>query len=150
MNIADNGNTIGLMSSFTTNDGTSHQMADVWLASTSGTQASTAQMTSALNSYASNFSDKSGSGSVLDNVTQQQMPSVSDSLSQLLSQTIKKYGLSSSVLDSQSGGSSGINSPTSSLINSAATPPGITNGVIKQTANDVNSNTLNYVNNQKS
>jgi hypothetical protein len=152
VNIADNGNTIGLMSSFTTNDGGSHQMADVWFASASGTEASTAQMTVALNSYASNFSANSGSGSgtVLYNVPQQQMPSVSDSLSQLLTQTINKYGFSSSALVSQSGGGSESNLPTSGLINSAVVPPGITNTVSKPNANEVNLNALSTVTNQKS
>ena len=78
------------------------------------------------------------------------MPSVSDSLSQLLTQTINKYGFSSSALVSQSGGGSESNLPTSGLINSAVVPPGITNTVSKPNANEVNLNALSTVTNQKS
>ena len=52
-NTNSNGNTVGLISSYTTTDGSTHEMADVWLASTSGTLSSTSQLTAALNAYTS-------------------------------------------------------------------------------------------------
>ena len=42
-----------MISSYTTTDGSTHEMADVWLASTSGTLSSTSQLTAALNAYTS-------------------------------------------------------------------------------------------------
>jgi len=57
VNQANNGNTVGLISSYTTTDGKTHQMADVWLTSAAGTtNASTAlntinQLSSALTQY---------------------------------------------------------------------------------------------------
>ena len=49
---SNNGNTIGLVSSYTTTDGKTHELADVWLASSSGTGSTVAQLTQALSQYA--------------------------------------------------------------------------------------------------
>ena len=51
---ANNENVIGLVSSFTTTNGQTHEIADVWLASTDNTGSSISQLTDALNQYASN------------------------------------------------------------------------------------------------
>ena len=51
VNESSNGNTIGLKSSFTTTDGKTHEMADVWLASTDATSTAVNQLTQALSHY---------------------------------------------------------------------------------------------------
>ncbi len=53
VNESSNGNTIGLKSSFTTTDGKTHEMADVWLASTDATSTAVNQLTQALIHYTS-------------------------------------------------------------------------------------------------
>ena len=50
-NLTNNGNTIGLVSSYTTKDGQTHELADVWLASTDAQTGSINQLTDALNQY---------------------------------------------------------------------------------------------------
>ena len=54
--ITNNANTIGLISSYTTKDGQTHELADVWLASTAGTGDSINLLTNALNQYSSSGS----------------------------------------------------------------------------------------------
>jgi hypothetical protein len=59
---SNNGNTIGLVSSYTTTDGKTHELADVWLASSSGTGSTVAQLTQALSQYAASGSAAQTSG----------------------------------------------------------------------------------------
>ena len=49
----NNGNVIGLVSSFTTSNGQSHEIADVWLASTDSTGSTVNQLANLLNQYSS-------------------------------------------------------------------------------------------------
>ena len=53
-NQSNNGNLVGLVSSYTTTDGKIHELADVWFASTAGTGSSVNQLTQALSQYNSN------------------------------------------------------------------------------------------------
>ena len=64
-NQASNGNTVGLVSSYTTTDGQTHELADVWLASTAGTGSTISQLTNALSQYAATGSVTSGGGAAL-------------------------------------------------------------------------------------
>ena len=48
------GNTIGLISSYTTTDGQTHELADVWLASTAASSNSVDQLSNALSQYTTN------------------------------------------------------------------------------------------------
>ena len=50
-NQSNNGNTIGLVSSYTTTKGQTYEMADVWLSSTAATTSSTAQLSQILAEY---------------------------------------------------------------------------------------------------
>jgi hypothetical protein len=47
----NNGNTIGLVSSYTTTNGQTHELADVWLSSTAGSSSAVSQLSSALSHY---------------------------------------------------------------------------------------------------
>ena len=49
----NNGNVIGLVSSYTTSNGQSHEIADVWLASTDSTGSTISQLANLLNQYSS-------------------------------------------------------------------------------------------------
>ena len=62
---SSNGNTIGLISSYTTTDGKTHELADVWLASSSGTGSTVSQLTQALSQYASTSISSGASSSGL-------------------------------------------------------------------------------------
>ena len=135
--VANNGNTIGLLSSFTTTDGTTHQMADVWLASANGTQSTTAQLTAALNSYASaSASSQFGLNSDSLNATlasrsssHQALAASStmdnlNSLSNALTQSMSKYPLSHGSDPSASNGAqintTGVSISATSLLVSTA------------------------------
>jgi len=53
-NQSNNGNLVGLVSSYTTTDGKTHELADVWFASTAGTGSSVSQLSQALSQYNAN------------------------------------------------------------------------------------------------
>ena len=78
INKSDNGNTIGLLSSYTTTDGKTHEMADVWLASTDTSSTSVNQLTQALSDYASG-----GSKANLSSGYMNQTPSTNNDSSKL-------------------------------------------------------------------
>jgi hypothetical protein len=61
----NNGNTIGLVSSYTTTDGKTHELADVWLTSTAGTGSTVSQLSSALSQYTASAASGVSSGSQL-------------------------------------------------------------------------------------
>ena len=96
-NISNNGNTVGLISSYTTTDGKKHEMADVWLASTSGTLNSTAQLTAALSAYSPGLSNPLGNSSLNAGVNSQMTASqastqsLTNSLAQSLTQSVSQY-----------------------------------------------------------
>ena len=62
---SNNGNTVGLISSYTTTDGKTHELADVWFASTDPTGSTVNQLTQALSQYASTGASPSSASSGL-------------------------------------------------------------------------------------
>jgi hypothetical protein len=59
-NQESNGNTVGMISSYTTTNGQTFEMADVWLSSTAATSSASSQLTQILNQYSSNPASFSG------------------------------------------------------------------------------------------
>jgi hypothetical protein len=66
VNESNNGNTIGLRSSFKTTDGKTHEMADVWLASTAATSPTVSQLSQALSEYTNTGNSNQLSSGALD------------------------------------------------------------------------------------
>jgi hypothetical protein len=121
VNIANNGNTIGLMSSFTTTDGSVHQIADVWFASAAGTQNTTAQLTAALNNYTSSANSLSLTGSSISNSPTQSGSGGTGSISSVTNQLAQ--ALSNALSTSQSNASYGTNAQNSTAMALGAVGP---------------------------
>jgi hypothetical protein len=63
-NQSNNGNTIGMVSSYTTTSGQTYEMADVWLTSAAGTSSTASQLAQLLAQYTSNSTNTLANGSV--------------------------------------------------------------------------------------
>jgi hypothetical protein len=61
VNQANNGNTIGLVSSYTTTNGKTYEMADVWLSSTAATNSASSQLSQILTQYQNSSATPSAS-----------------------------------------------------------------------------------------
>ena len=76
-NQTNNGNTIGLISSYTTTSGQTYELADVWLSSTDASASTASQMAQALSEYAANNSITSNGAGVTSVVPTLASPSSS-------------------------------------------------------------------------
>jgi hypothetical protein len=124
-NQSNNGNTIGLISSFTTTDGKTHEMADVWLSSTAATtNAASAinQLSSALSQYTATGSlDSSGAGA-LDGASSIAAPQTStpSSTTAVLASALSQYNANGQLIANTTPttqvASAGNTSPASQLL----------------------------------
>jgi len=100
---ASNGNTIGLISSFTTTDGKTHELADVWFASTSGSGSTVNQLSQALSQYTSTGSVSSVTSPVLPGGTnsgQAVAPAASGPSTAVLATALSQYNANGQLVSS--------------------------------------------------
>jgi hypothetical protein len=138
-NTVDNGNLIGLVSSYETQDGVTHQMGDVWFAvSQTGTQSSSSSagglsanvssLAETISSYsAQNASDSSSSTSMLANTTSQVTLAVGGMVGVLKTFDANGNPLTTTSLSQQ------VATPANSLSNTSALT-NLTNGVLTTTS----------------
>ena len=128
-NITNNANTIGLVSSYTTTNGQTHELADVWFASTANTGDSINQLTDALNQYKTNGSTASALNSGLP--SQSLTPSsnsenlVTANSSALLANVLSQYNANGQLIASannslNAGAMLGTNLSTNQLLGSTS------------------------------
>jgi hypothetical protein len=131
---SNNGNTIGLISSFTTTDGKTHEMADVWLTSAAAPSPANSinQLTSALSQYASTGASTNPSGATALGVTGAgasggagTSSAVGASSASVLASALSQYNangqLVASTVPSTQVASSVSSTPTSQLLGQAST-----------------------------
>jgi len=127
-----NGNTIGLVSSYSTTDGKTHELADVWLTSTAGTGTAVSQLSSALSKYTATgltSVTSSGAGSLSASAAaQSSAQSGGASTTTVLASALSQYNangqlVSSSTAAALSSVPVSTNSTTSQLVNQNTDQP---------------------------
>jgi len=130
-----NGNTIGLVSSYSTTDGKTHELADVWLTSTAGSGTAVSQLSSALSKYTATgltSVTSSGAGALSASAAaQSSAQSGGASTTTVLASALSQYNangqlVSSSTAAALSSVPVSTNSTTSQLVNSNAVPSTLT------------------------
>jgi len=129
-----NGNTIGLVSSYSTTDGKTHELADVWLTSTAGSGTAVSQLSSALSKYTATgltSVTSSGAGALSASAAaQSSAQSGGASTTTVLASALSQYNANGQLVSSTAAALSSVpvstNSTTSQLVNSNAVPSTLT------------------------
>jgi hypothetical protein len=118
-----NGNTIGLVSSYSTTDGKTHELADVWLTSTAGASSAVSQLSSALSQYtATGGTSGTGTGALsASTAAQSSAQSGAASTTTVLASALSQYNANGQLVSSTAAALSSVpaqtNSTTSQLVN---------------------------------
>ena len=126
-----NGNTIGLVSSYSTTDGKTHELADVWLTSTAGTGTAVSQLSSALSKYTATgltSVTSSGAGALSASAAaQSSAQSGGASTTTVLASALSQYNANGQLVSSTAAALSSVpvstNSTTSQLVNQNTDQP---------------------------
>jgi hypothetical protein len=126
-----NGNTIGLVSSYSTTDGKTHELADVWLTSTAGTGTAVSQLSSALSKYTATgltSVTSSGAGALsASTAAQSSAQSGGASTTTVLASALSQYNANGQLVSSTAAALSSVpvstNSTTSQLVNQNTDQP---------------------------